>query len=162
MTFLCLYISRWWRQTWDTASYFTVVNQSQAIISTEHGTSIYIYIYIYIQWEYFSLWSHIPNAIDMEWVELKSGSGIFKYRLCLPIMAEWLQMASLILINSVSYNGFAWRHQSVTWAKANYCQLDLSEQSCVSFELKHSSFHSQKLICKCRLVAILPWPLNIN
>ena len=37
MTFLCLYISRWWRQTWDTAPYFTVVNQSEARISTEHG-----------------------------------------------------------------------------------------------------------------------------
>ena len=39
MTFLCLYISRWWRQTWDTAPYFTVVNQSEARISTEHGIS---------------------------------------------------------------------------------------------------------------------------
>ena len=28
MTFLCLYISRWWRQTWDTAPYFTVVNHA--------------------------------------------------------------------------------------------------------------------------------------
>ena len=37
MTFLCLYISRWWRQTWDTAPYFTAVNQSEARISTEHG-----------------------------------------------------------------------------------------------------------------------------
>ena len=37
MTFLCLYISRWLRQTWDTAPYFTVVNQSEARISTEHG-----------------------------------------------------------------------------------------------------------------------------
>ena len=37
MTFLCLYISRWWRQTWDTPPYFTVVNQSEARISTEHG-----------------------------------------------------------------------------------------------------------------------------
>ena len=33
----CLYISRWWRQTWDTALYFTVVNQSEARISREHG-----------------------------------------------------------------------------------------------------------------------------
>ena len=41
MTFLCLYISRWWRQTWDTAPYFTVVNQSEARIST--------YVYIHIQ-----------------------------------------------------------------------------------------------------------------
>ena len=37
MTFLCLYISRWWRQTWDAATYFTVVNQSKARISAEHG-----------------------------------------------------------------------------------------------------------------------------
>ena len=37
MTFRCLYISRWWRQTCDTAPYFTVVNQSEARISTEHG-----------------------------------------------------------------------------------------------------------------------------
>ena len=37
MTFLCLYISRWWRQTWDTPPYLTVVNQSEARISTEHG-----------------------------------------------------------------------------------------------------------------------------
>ena len=39
MTFLCLYISRWWRQTWDTAPYSTVVNLSEARISTEHGIS---------------------------------------------------------------------------------------------------------------------------
>ena len=37
-----LYISRWWRQTWDTAPYLTVVNQSEARISTEHGINIYI------------------------------------------------------------------------------------------------------------------------
>ena len=36
-TFLCLYISCWWCQTWDTAPYFKVVNQSEARISTEHG-----------------------------------------------------------------------------------------------------------------------------
>ena len=30
-------VSRWWRQTWDTAPYSTVVNQSEARISTEHG-----------------------------------------------------------------------------------------------------------------------------
>ena len=55
MTFLCLYISRWWRQTWDTAPYFTVVNQSEARISTEHGINIHvstraaIYPYILMQ-----------------------------------------------------------------------------------------------------------------
>ena len=52
MTFLCLYISRWWRQTWDTAPYFTVVNQPEARISTEHGintyTSTWKYVYTYI------------------------------------------------------------------------------------------------------------------
>ena len=32
-----LYISLWWRQTWYTPLYFTVVNQSEARISTEHG-----------------------------------------------------------------------------------------------------------------------------
>ena len=42
MTFLCLYISRWWRQTWDTPPYLTVVNQSEARISTEHGIMLYI------------------------------------------------------------------------------------------------------------------------
>ena len=42
MTFLCLYISRWWRQTWDTAPYLTVVNQSEARISTEHGIKLSI------------------------------------------------------------------------------------------------------------------------
>ena len=46
MTFLCLYISRWWRQTWDTAPYFTVVNQSEARISTEHGKNVYIHIQV--------------------------------------------------------------------------------------------------------------------
>ena len=40
MTFVCLYISRWWRQTWDTAPYVTVVNQSEARISTEHGIKL--------------------------------------------------------------------------------------------------------------------------
>ena len=39
-----LYISRWWRQTWDTVPYFTVVNQSEARISTEHGINIYTYM----------------------------------------------------------------------------------------------------------------------
>ena len=43
MTFLCLYISRWWRQTWDTAPYFTVVNKSEARISTEHGIRLLIH-----------------------------------------------------------------------------------------------------------------------
>ena len=47
MMFLCLYISRWWRQTWDTAPYFTVVNQSEARISTEHGIKQYITAWIY-------------------------------------------------------------------------------------------------------------------
>ena len=42
MTFLCFYISRWWRQTWDTAPYFTTVNQSEGRISTEHGIILYI------------------------------------------------------------------------------------------------------------------------
>ena len=50
MTFLCLYISRWWRQTWDTPPYLTVVNQSEARISTEHGISVYIY--------HIFLWTH--------------------------------------------------------------------------------------------------------
>ena len=45
MTFLCLYISRWWRQTWDMAPYFTVVNQSKARISTEHRIRGYISFY---------------------------------------------------------------------------------------------------------------------
>ena len=39
MTFLRLYILRWWRQTWD-----TVVNQSEARVSTEHGIKKYIRI----------------------------------------------------------------------------------------------------------------------
>ena len=42
MMFLCLYISRWWHQTWDTAPYFTVVNQSEARISMEHGIKLLI------------------------------------------------------------------------------------------------------------------------
>ena len=42
MTFLCLYISRWWRQTWDTPLYFTVVDQSEARISIEHGINNHI------------------------------------------------------------------------------------------------------------------------
>ena len=36
-TFLSLYISRWWRQTWHTRLYLTVVSQSEANVSTEHG-----------------------------------------------------------------------------------------------------------------------------
>ena len=36
-----VFISRWWRQTWDTVPYFTVVNQSEARISTEHGINTY-------------------------------------------------------------------------------------------------------------------------
>ena len=57
MTFFCLYISRWWRQTWDTAPYFMVVNQSEARISTEHGIkgyitdmSIYTTVWVYGTW----------------------------------------------------------------------------------------------------------------
>ena len=37
MTFLSFYISRWWHQTRGTPLYFTVVNQSEARIRTEHG-----------------------------------------------------------------------------------------------------------------------------
>ena len=37
MTFLSPYISRWWRQTCDKHLYFTVVNQWEARISTDHG-----------------------------------------------------------------------------------------------------------------------------
>ena len=37
MTFLSLCISLWWRQTWEVSLYFTIVNQSEARISTEHG-----------------------------------------------------------------------------------------------------------------------------
>ena len=37
MTFLYFYISRWWRQTWDTCINFTFVSQSGARVSTEHG-----------------------------------------------------------------------------------------------------------------------------
>ena len=37
-------ISRWWRQPWDTPLYFTVVNQSEARISTEHGMKSDMYI----------------------------------------------------------------------------------------------------------------------
>ena len=44
MTFLSRCISRWWRQAWDTCIYFTVVSQSEASVSTEHGINIYIYI----------------------------------------------------------------------------------------------------------------------
>ena len=50
--FLCLYISRWWRQTWDTAPYFTVVNQSEARISTEHGITSYIKLHYNGTWLY--------------------------------------------------------------------------------------------------------------
>ena len=50
MTFLCLYISRWWRQTWDTAPYFTVVNQSEARISTEHGINMHIRCICNMNW----------------------------------------------------------------------------------------------------------------
>ena len=42
MTFLCPYISHWWRQTWDMLLYFTVVTQSEARISTEHGITLFI------------------------------------------------------------------------------------------------------------------------
>ena len=31
------YTSRWWRQTWDTCLYLTVVSQSEARVITEHG-----------------------------------------------------------------------------------------------------------------------------
>ena len=40
--FLYLYISHWWRQTWDTCVYFTVVSQSEVRVNTEHGIKHYI------------------------------------------------------------------------------------------------------------------------
>ena len=42
MTFLSLYIWHWWRPTWDACIYFTVVSQSEARVSTEHGINYYI------------------------------------------------------------------------------------------------------------------------
>ena len=78
MTFLRLYILRWWRQTWD-----TVVNQSEARVSTEHGIKKYIrilsmkthmfahthvytrpYIYIYIH-IYVNIYSVIGHRIGL-------------------------------------------------------------------------------------------------
>ena len=44
MTFPSLYILRLWRQTWDTRLYLTVISQSEARVSTEHGMYIYIYV----------------------------------------------------------------------------------------------------------------------
>ena len=43
MTFLSLYISRWWRQTWDTCLSFKVVSQSEARTGTEHGLKLHIH-----------------------------------------------------------------------------------------------------------------------
>ena len=40
MSFLSHYISRWWSQTWDTCIYFTVVSQSEARVSTDHGIKV--------------------------------------------------------------------------------------------------------------------------
>ena len=38
VTLPSLYISRWWRQTWNTRLSITVINQSQAVrVGTEHG-----------------------------------------------------------------------------------------------------------------------------
>ena len=61
MTFLCLYISRWWRQTLETAPYLTVVNQSEARISTEHGINHYITVRFsqsYNEWKHKNLPRH--------------------------------------------------------------------------------------------------------
>ena len=43
MTFLSLYISCWWRQTWDTDLYLTVFSQSKVRVSTEHGNGTFTY-----------------------------------------------------------------------------------------------------------------------
>ena len=83
MTFLCLYISRWWRRTWDTAPYFTVVNQSEARISTEHGIYIYICEFIYPHhWDTLMpatvLLSHAgigPHYLGGKWSVRTSGVG---------------------------------------------------------------------------------------
>ena len=43
MTFLSLYISRWWRHAWDTYLYVTLGNQSAARISTEREINYLTY-----------------------------------------------------------------------------------------------------------------------
>ena len=65
MTFLCLYISGWWRQTWDTPLYFTVVNQTKARISTEHGISYDIIWYDMIR--YNKIWYDKIWWCDVMW-----------------------------------------------------------------------------------------------
>ena len=61
MTFLCLYISRWWRQTWDTAPYFTVVSQSEARISKEHGINWHVW------WDMLPMWQ-LPWPVLLCWI----------------------------------------------------------------------------------------------
>ena len=96
MTFLCLYISRWWRQTWDTAPYFTVVIQSEARISTEHGIKIHIVIRVIIGWK---------CRNDTRW-ECSSPSIV---TLWLKHTYEWL---SLCQGNLPVTGGFPWQSLS--------------------------------------------------
>ena len=42
------YISRWWRQMWNTRLDFTVVSQSEARVSMGYNIYIYVYMYVYI------------------------------------------------------------------------------------------------------------------
>ena len=94
MTFLCLYILRWWRQTWDTAPYFTVVNQSEARISTEHGIRgdiLWVQSLIYdlpLTWLHQSDWLPLknydnygyllPNGLDAELTALSFISSQYR------------------------------------------------------------------------------------
>ena len=50
MTSLSLYISHWWRQTWDTRLYFTVVSQSEARVNTEHAIKEFTTMRCWLEW----------------------------------------------------------------------------------------------------------------
>ena len=94
MTFLCLYISRWWRQTWDTAPYFTVVNQSEARISTEHGIIIHIPISSIEPVPFKLIWNICMG--DFSYM-----GQIYKYNLY--VFAFWTTKAILCLKNYCNF-----------------------------------------------------------
>ena len=105
MTFLCLYISRWWCQPWYTPLYFTVVNQSDARISTEHGIN-YMILHTTLQWQRQNLNQELAFLKDSLYLTLMGELwGVY----CDDFGENWLRYNGTALYFNWCYlMGFSW------------------------------------------------------
>ena len=86
------YISRWWRQTLDTPLYFTVVNQSEARISTEQGINIYHNSETQIELNYMSIMNgnhqYSPHWLLTHWIIWRITKSATCIHILNPILDE--------------------------------------------------------------------------